>query len=177
MTTHVTEEPTFPAQNEGVSPDSPATQALITYQTPATPVLFDPGMSEDEKIDLLTAMQEYTGVAPVAFPIGSPRRIIGCFYNRINVPAHVDETTGEYTQAQHFEQALFKSDDLTDDDGNPRIYMTSSRLGLEFAQMLIAACGQGDWTRSRTIRCNQEERKGKDGQPRRMYRWQIVRGE
>jgi hypothetical protein len=134
-------------------------------------------MSEDEKIDLLTAIQEYTGVPPEPFPIGKPRRIIGCVYNNINVPAHVDETTGEYTKAQHFEQALFKSDDLVDDDGNPRIYVTSSRLGLEFAQALIQACRQGDWTRSRTIRCNQEDRTGKDGKPRRMYRWQIVRGE
>lgn len=146
-------------------------------QLPASPTfvygldLNDPNLSSDQKADVLESVYSYTGVTPRDFAkyVNKWTELLGCCVAPI-------ETTNEDTgEIRRFDVPLFKVNKIDEDTGQNVILSGGGRAGKQFAQNMNNLFGVGDFGRTIYMWVTQEERKGQDGEPRRMYRFQFAR--
>ena len=148
----------------------PTSTALVPSQ-PQNMVLvqgleIDPTLPQEEKIRLLTMASSYIGVIPHAMDeyVNTVVTMLGCAIAPIE---HIDNETGETSR---WNACLFK----VATDNASVVVNGGGKQGMMFARSAMSLFGAGDWQTPMKVHIRQENRTGKDGQPRRMYRFQFL---
>lgn len=133
----------------------------------------DSARSEEHNEALLLLVTSYVGVIP---------RSIDSYIGEVVMKGAViapiqdvqeDAETGEVV-TRRWNACLFKLVDVDDRTKEHIILNGGGRQGMLFAQSMMNIYGPGDWPAPARVRIQQEARTGKNGQPRRMYRFQYL---
>ena len=126
----------------------------------------DPALPQAEKIRLLTMASSYIGVIPHAMDeyVNTVVTMLGCAI------APIEDINNETGEVMRWNACLFK---IATDNASV-VVNGGGKQGMMFARSAMSLFGAGDWLTPMKVHIRQENRTGKDGQPRRMYRFQFL---